>query len=372
MRYMNNMTTFIIALMTMLECKDGIALKDFADRNGFTLEEAVEFIRGIPKTPFYYYSQIDFRYLYKENHIEIFEDTDSGDLECIDDTLKNRDLSDLVQCNDEFSEDQTIEITFTYLKANIEKFKDMKLIIDIDREKLNMIMNVFLKLDADEELELYKIVNNQDIENIEATKIIKDLLENDCKSKFDFLKDREVIKIPYVSIKENINKIIFLYDLIEEEDIVNIKNKNGNITTSVKLLRVYYDLDAHTWKLEFLRKGNRESIRLDKLNDDIDESIEKSNTLNISKEKIKNITNKVKLRVFHEENAKEKALRYCVKYNMELDVKDEYTDITINVQDDEKFLRWVRTMIPSVVIFEPEKLRQRMLNEIRDWDKLYN
>lgn len=371
MRYMNNMTTFIIALMTLLECEDGIKLKDFADRNGFTLEEAVDFLEAITKTPFYYDSQINFQYLYKDNYVDIFGNGDLGKLEDIDDTLKNRDLNNLVEYNDDIVEDKTMEITFTDLKDNIEEFKDMKLMIDIDREKLNIVMDVFLKLDADEQLELYNIVNNAEIENMEAAKIIKNILKNDCKSKFDVLKDREVVKMPYINIKENMDKIICLYDLIEEGNIVNIKNKNGNATTSVKLMRVYYDLDAYTWKLEFLRKGNRESIRLDKLNDDIDESIEVSNTLSISNEKIKTINNEVKFRVFHEENAKEKSLRYCVKYNMHLDVKSEYTDIIINVQDDEKFLRWVRTMIPSVVILEPEKLRQRMITEIKEWDKVY-
>lgn len=371
MRYMNNMTTFIIALMTLLECEDGIKLKDFAAKNGFTLEEAVDFIEAITKTPFYYDSQINLQFLYKDNYVDVLKSEDLGKLVDTDDTLESRDLSKLAECNDEFIEEETIQITFKYLKDNVEKFKDIKLIIDLDSEKLNTVMDVFLKLDIDEQLELYNIVNRTDVENMEAATIIKDLLYDDCKNKFDILKDREVIKMPYINITENMDKIICLYDLIEEGNIVNITNKNGNSTTSVKLLRVYYDLDAHTWKLEFLRKGNRESIRLDSLNDDIDDSIKISNTINISKEKVRIVNNKVKLRVFHEENAKEKALRYCVKYNMELDVKNEYTDITINVQDDEKFLRWVRTMIPSVVILEPEKLKERMINEIKEWDEVY-
>lgn len=65
MKYMNNMTTFLIALMTLLECENGIRLKDFATKNGFTLEEAVDFIEAITKTPFYYDSQINLQFQYK-------------------------------------------------------------------------------------------------------------------------------------------------------------------------------------------------------------------------------------------------------------------------------------------------------------------
>lgn len=362
----SNMTRIINAMLVLLKSENGITLETFASQNYVTLERSVDYLENLMSSPFCnpYIGEIYFIYRNKEVFLQDY---------IVEENLEDEDMEDVKDVKDVEYEEE-INLTYLQLKERVYEFKDLEIkfnVVEKNKKNLNYTIGCFLTLDLYEEFELYNIVNSNETENIEVCRSIKELLRDKYYEQFEKMKEKEVIKIPDISLKENLDKIISLYDFIEEKEIVNIINKNGNVTSSVKLIRIYYDLDAYTWKLEFLRKGFRETIRLDFLKEDLDESIIKSKTLKISKEKYNNKTNLVKFRVFHEENAKEKALRYAVKYNMCLDVKSNYTDIKIKVKDTEKFLRWVRTMTPSVIVLEPKSLKEKMIKEIRKWEMLY-
>lgn len=80
----------------------------------------------------------------------------------------------------------------------------------------------------------------------------------------------------------------------------------------------------------------------------------------------------MKFRVFNEFNAKEKAIRFAINYNLKLDHKKEYIDFTIEIEDVNRVLRFARSLVPSVVILEPKELKESFKKEILQWENKYS
>ena len=433
---MNNITTFLLTFIKMLNTKEPTFIYEFAEQNEFSLKDIFEIIIAIKDSYFCEAGDIqelfNFTYSYNgKDYMEavLVEESDMAEkvkekgtynsiAEKINKYKNNKQIFNIFlkvklsnsehfkeekkyncdealtyikKLNTEFpdheieiiteyyckKDENKVEFTYNELAQDLERFGNFKMSVkeDINHDISQELMNCFLNFTINEKVELYNMVCGEVSEKIESASEIKEMLKGDCEEKQKVLKGREVVKIPKVNIIENMNKLLALYDYITDTKIVavNITNKvTKAVIKSVKLTRVFYDMDAYTWKLEYLQKGNKQSIRLDYLEDDIDDSIEISSTLNIASEKKKYNKKEIKFRVYNEMNAKEKAVRYAVKYEMQIiNINDEFSDILIKIHDSEKFLRWARTMTPSVIILEPVDLRNKMINEINEWKKIY-
>ena len=157
--------------------------------------------------------------------------------------------------------------------------------------------------------------------------------------------------------------------LINEGAYVDIVLNSKKYIKNVKITKIIYDKYSYTWKLKYEYKGSILLLLLSNIEKIQVSQVQKCNRKKIN---IRTKKEKVKFRVFNEFNAKEKAIRFAINYNLKLDHKKEYIDFTIEIEDVNRVLRFARSLVPSVVILEPKELKESFKKEILQWENKYS
>lgn len=248
-----------------------------------------------------------------------------------------------------------------------EIFENMYIVINnnyIGKEKINLVKEGVLNLREEEEIEIFRFLRKNKID-IDDFKEVDENFDN----KINVINNSEIIKIAntnFLKWKELLEEIV---KLINEGTYVDIELKNKNIIKNTRIRKIVYDEYSYTWKLKYEYKGTISLLLLSNI-----EKIKVSQIQRCNRKKVNLRTKKekVKFRVFNEFNAKEKAIRFAINYNLKLDHKKEYTDFTIEIEDVNKVLRFARSLVPSVVILEPKEIRESFKKEIIQWDNKYS
>ncbi|MCX7904761.1 MAG: WYL domain-containing protein, partial [Caloramator sp.] len=163
------------------------------------------------------------------------------------------------------------------------------------------------------------------------------------------------------------------YRAIENKNRMVLELKSGK-KMSIIPCRILYEDDTGRWYIEALRKGRCFVIDLDNI---IEINKEDSVTRKMADDLYtsfgigKRILH-VKLRVYNEKNAKERAIRFLLRKNItEQKSFEDYIEIKAKVSDIAMFKRWLREMGPSAVLLEPKWLRQEMVDNLHAWRNIY-
>lgn len=264
---------------------------------------------------------------------------------------------------------------------NNENLDDIEFEIDISfGTKFSNIISGYSNLSNMEELQLYSLLKNDKSNFIysEKKKVIE-LLDADNKQNYKALENRVIMKNTEVDIESYEQILISCYKFITKGELVNICTNKITLVNCL-LTKVIYDRDSLSWVLQYVRRGKFNYIRLDKIIDINQDDIRFLKPKEIDYRRLnKNARGNwgvgkkriVKFRVYHEDNAKEKALRYILKKKVKIEIKDKHTDFTLQIEDTSLFLRWVRSMGASAIILEPEDLRNKVIAEVNEWQKKY-
>ncbi|GFR35907.1 helix-turn-helix transcriptional regulator [Thermobrachium celere] len=218
-----------------------------------------------------------------------------------------------------------------------------------------------------ERFSLYELLKDSDKEFLKDIKSkITQKLNNEFYNDYIILKDRRLVKHYNDIFDVNIYLINKIFCAIKDRRGINIIKSNRCISYALPLCLIY-DNEIDNWYLKYFKKGIN-YIRLNNIRDI--EVLDKKIMLNRSYNE-KYIT--VKIRVFDEKNAKDRAFRYLSRRNIIEIVNGEgYVDITTKVYDLNLFKRWVRALGPSCIILEPKNLRHEFKGRLEEWLKIYN
>lgn len=292
-------------------------------------------------------------------------------------TLKE--LQDLIVSIQKYRIDQYWKLVF-FDKNNIETddidtdiktFKGIDVEVncdDFDRRFVDI-------LTADQKFRLFDILmeNEPSFIKNEADKIIKILSEEFC-SRQRCISKRRIIKL-YHNIFD-VDKELFMdiYNAAEQNYTLDIKMKNGKTVRGISPLRVYYDEDTLSWYLEFCKFKNCRIIRMDNI-ETSEKSIYMYETANL-----RNLefgfgeeTIKVRFRIYKNKKAMESAVRFLARKEvLSMQKSEDYIEYEINIRDENLFLRFARNLGPEIVILEPLKLRNKMIERIEKWADIYD
>ena len=336
---MRDNTLIVKRLLTLIMKADGpILFSDICNKLSIQTNELKEIIYDLNKSGLRDYFKLNF---YDDSG------TDIDDIELI-----NHELLGSVEVE--------IDITFGL------KFSD--------------IITGYGNLSTMEEFQLYSLLKNDKSTFIssEKKKLIRLLDENNIDN-YKALENRVIMKNTEVDIESYEEILINCYHFITKGELVNICTNKTKIVNCL-LTKVIYDRDSLSWVLQYVRRKKFNYIRLDKIIDINQEDIRFLRPKEIDYKRLnKNARGNwgvgkkrtVKFRVYHEDNAKEKALRYILKKKVRIGTKDKYTDFTLQIEDTSLFLRWVRSMGASAIILEPEDLRNEVIAEVNKWQKIY-
>ncbi|MDK0956451.1 WYL domain-containing protein [Clostridium perfringens] len=250
---------------------------------------------------------------------------------------------------------------------NKEIFENMYIVINdnyIGKEKINLVKEGVLNLREEEKIEIFRFLRKNKIE-IDDFKEVEASLNN----KINLINNSEIIKranTNFCKWKELLEEIV---KLINEGAYVDIVLKSKKNIKNVKITKIIYDKYSYTWKLKYEYKGSILLLLLSNIEKIQVSQVQKCNRKKIN---IRTKKEKVKFRVFNEFNAKEKAIRFAINYNLKLDHKKEYIDFTIEIEDVNRVLRFARSLVPSVVILEPKELKESFKKEILQWENKYS
>ncbi|WP_027309497.1 WYL domain-containing protein [Caloramator sp. ALD01] len=212
--------------------------------------------------------------------------------------------------------------------------------------------------------ELLKDSDKQFIKNIKDK--ITSKLDAEFISEYTILKDRRLVKHYNDIFNIDIELINKIFGAINNRRKINIIKAERSIEF-VSPLCLVYDNDTDNWYLEYFKRGINH-IRLDNI-----QNIEVLDRCFRVNKGYKVRYKVVKIRVFDEKNAKDRAIRHLSRRNIiEIDNGQGYIDIKTKVYDLNLFKRWVRTLGPSCIILEPKDLRDEFKNRLEDWLKIYN
>jgi len=192
--------------------------------------------------------------------------------------------------------------------------------------------------------------------------------------KYKIISENRIIKQLLNIFNFHEDTALTLYDSIVEKLYINIRLINGSELHHIAPIRICYNDDFKKWYLECRKKKDIEYIKMENI-----ASVHKTDEFVIDKALPDyywgngNKPLKVKLRVFDEKNAKELAVRFLSRKNIKVITKGEgFFDMEVIISDINLFKRWTRSMIPQVVILEPEFLRKDIKEEITSWLNSYN
>lgn len=262
-----------------------------------------------------------------------------------------------------------------------ENLEELEVEIDITfGTKFSSIISGYSNLSNMEELQLYSLLKNDKSNFIssEKKKLIE-LLDYENEENYNALNNRVIMKNTEIDIESYEQILVICYKFINKGELVNICTNKVKIVNCL-LTKVIYDRDSLTWVLQYVRRKKFNYIRLDKITDINQDDIRVLKTKEIDYKRL-NINDRgnwgigkkriIKFRVYHEGNAKEKALRYILKKKVKIETKNKHTDFTLQIEDVSLFLRWVRGMGASAIILEPEDLRNKVIAEVNEWQKKY-
>lgn len=214
---------------------------------------------------------------------------------------------------------------------------------------------------------LYDIIMESDKNFLNSLKTkLNRYVDKDIKNRYQKLTARRIIKHYNNLFDIDIDFIIQIINAIKMRRKIDIVFKDKKFNAAVPLNLVYNN-DTDRWYLEIYYKG----IKIIKLN-----NIQSINILEekyeVKKYKLKAQSQIVKIRVFDEKNAIDRALRYLSRRNiLTMENNDGFIDITTKVNDINIFKRWIRTLGVSCIILEPENLRNEFKSRLIEWEKIY-
>lgn len=247
-------------------------------------------------------------------------------------------------------------------------------------EKLEVMLtnlteiNYSIMLSREERWALYDVLRecNDNFLYKLKEKILK-LYDEEFKDKYEAVSNRRLIK-QYLGVF-NVPKslIIQLYGYIEKKKTININTLNETIIYDSSPVRIYFDEDMKSWYLEYVKKKKLNYLRIDKIKEihlsKYRYSLKRGEKHHWGYGKTKT---KIKLRIYNEKNAKDIALRFLLRKDIVFEDKTEdYSDYSVFVRDINNFKHWLRSMGSSVIVLEPQNLREQMVNEINKWMKVY-
>lgn len=194
--------------------------------------------------------------------------------------------------------------------------------------------------------------------------------QDEWKDVYKKLNERRVIKELFDLFDLSFDIVYSLYDAIEEEKPVDIKLNNDKVLYGILPLTMYFDEETYEWYLRYEKRRKTHIIRIKKITK-VYKS--KNQIQNWQRDQDDNSSGTiVTIRIYNEKSSKDYGLRYI--WNKKIHrktINEDYTEYEIEVDDLNIFRRWVRNMVPSVVVLEPVLLREQIKGEIDNWiDKL--
>ena len=207
-----------------------------------------------------------------------------------------------------------------------------------------------------------------------ATKGYGSFFLEDLIDELDFNDDefeenpRVVIKKDYNIFDFKNNLILDLYDSIYKKTNINIQKNNGKIELDVSPIVVFYKDETETWYLEYFKKRNYHVIKLDSIKEITSSSgIYKGYKNTDSGWKLNSNSAQAKLRIYNERGITINFIRdFIGKKVKEIEYKENYTDITVIVEDINILKAIVRKHTPAVIVMEPESIRNELIEEAND------
>lgn len=229
------------------------------------------------------------------------------------------------------------------------------------------------QLSEKERFLLFEILSLSNSERLNSIKEKIFASQKEYYDKLNKLSERRIIK-QYISLNAFDKGIIVeLYKAMDNKNRIILELKSGK-KMSIIPQRILYEDDAARWYLEAVRKGRCFIIDLDNITKIYNEKCIKKQTMDEIYTSFgigKRITY-VKLRVYNEKNAKERAIRFLLRKNIkEQKSFDYYIEIKAKVSDIAVFKRWLREMGPSVVLLEPKWLRKQIIDSLYCWRRIF-
>lgn len=342
---MDNLTDFYTIISYIKNYPEGRTLKEINMDTGINFERLIEIFTFAIKSQVTYYWNIE---LY------------NGD-ECINYAIDED--NEIAFDNDADEDNFNIKIIKKYININTR-------VVLVDNSSIKDI-NDFT---YNQRWAIYDLFNECNVSFADdVRKIIIDCYENEFGEKYKVISKKRIIKqiIDVFDIDENL--FIDIYKSICRKRCLDVCLDNGVTIYNISPVRLFYDDDTKKWYFEYITKGNHECLRFDRIKSikDISGDIKSSEKLHLDWGSGKNRT-KIKLRVYNEKNAKEKAIRFLMRKNIiNEDYYNTYSDFTVMVSDIELFKRWAREMGAQVVILEPESLRYEFVEYIKKWISKY-
>lgn len=241
-----------------------------------------------------------------------------------------------------------------YDLEGINNFQEVSVICWCDDEKIRHLA----KLTKEEK----HILEQQVMENSSHQQVVENKIMRKGYKSYD------------QAYKRNREKIFSLMDCILQEKFVNLTLKSNKVLFDFYPKNIVFQEETLQWYLEYIKKYKYGRISLDNI-----AYINESNYKNQRLTKVyqdlnnENRTTTVKCKVFHDKNGLELVIRiFLYKGLVNYQNYETYSLITLEVQDENLFLRDVRSFGPDLVILSPDKLRNRAIKEIEELCEVYN
>jgi hypothetical protein len=304
-----------------------------------------------------------------------------------------KDLSEKISIN----EKELIKILLNFQKTGADSILEVKIFDEkneevLSEEDINYAYISQYEVQIDNELsELIKIISF----SFEERKVLYHLFKN---AEDEFIKnEREIIlkafneekKFIKTSIKDNdyivfprktmnFNNDLFmpLYQYMKNKVTIEIFLLNEVILYNVSPQWIVYEEEYNEWYLIYIHKRTKKKIKLSNIKSlrvfkngnyvTLHETKDNNRIRGLQKN-----NTRVMVRVYRERNAVEIFNEYYhKKTRINKDIKEEFIDYTLEVEDESIFLRFIRSLTPSALILEPIRLREKVISKLDVWEEV--